>query len=703
MHDNNCNNLNSDIAQQNIRYDSPRLGVSLASRVEARGAMVRKAVDVVSKGMIYEKIHDVFVDMFVCPETVHSTILKDNTLQKYAAWNLIALWITAAITLNNRNYSLNEAENWFHGKDKNKTHMLTSLVPPTKLSEADNILNNLVIDSEFKQLLPYILEINGPGSRASVIKNPLTLSSRTIKRKVGVFYTPADVADYMNEHVYRLYDGDISTAKVLDPACGTGVFLLSMVRLVKKITGSGFSTFNYITSCIHGLDISSHALDIAAFLLLMECFTDGAHNLITPKYAWKSIRSNLIELNALLVVPSLQNRNRPLDLGNCKDLTTLKTACLKANNGFDVLIGNPPYTSLGSNIENAQFKNSYASLKTAKVNSNTKVYPLFVEMMWQLTKPGCNTSALVLPLSISYHTGAQFQACRKSMSDSGGHWEFAFFDREPHALFGEEVKTRNAIVFRTENANTPKRGQSAELKATSLYRWSSRNRSYMFSNISFASLNNISITDGIPKLGNKLQVECFVALNNLKSSFSAVPRNIFKSTPAMVLNNNNPLMVVVGGTAYNFLNVYHPIKLQTNSIREELSKSPIHCLQFDSINEAHVAFSVLSSRLVYWLWYVLGDGFHVTARLFKAIPFNKDLITKDDYSELSNIGKTLWEKLQNRYFVSSNKGRFNVGFRPLEYHIERDAIDNILVKSYGLNQDIIMELKYFTNTNATNK
>lgn len=128
----------------------------------------------------------------------------------------------------------------------------------------------------------------------------------------------------------------------------------------------------------------------------------------------------------------------------------------------------------------------------------------------------------------------------------------------------------------------------------------------------------------------------------------------------------------------------------------------MHCLQFESINDSHVAFAILNSRLVYWIWYILGDGFHITSRLFANIPFNKSLVPKDDYIELSHIGRVLWEKVREKPFISTNKGRINVGFNPLEHHSERDAIDNILVKFYNLNQDFAIELKQFARSKSIN-
>ena len=69
-------------------------------------------------------------------------------------------------------------------------------------------------------------------------------------------------------------------------------------------------------------------------------------------------------------------------------------------------------------------------------------------MMWQLARPGRSASGMVVPLSLGCSRRTQLTALRRAIAASGGRWRFAFFDREPHALFGEDVKTRNTIAFR---------------------------------------------------------------------------------------------------------------------------------------------------------------------------------------------------------------------------------------------------------------
>jgi predicted transcriptional regulator len=116
--------------------------------------------------------------------------------------------------------------------------------------------------------------------------------------------------------------------------------------------------------------------------------------------------------------------------------------------------------------------------------------------------------------------------------------------------------------------------------------------------------------------------------------------------------------------------------------------------------DARAAFAILSSRLVFWLWHVLGDGFHVTNWLFKVIPFSKESFSQEEFNLLSRFGDVLWERLQNHRFTSMNRGRLTIGFRPLACHEERNGIDAILVKGAELNEQVGVELQQFVHENA---
>ena len=527
------------------------------------------------------------------------------------------------------------------------------------------------------------------------MRDPSTAIAREAKRKEGVFYTPSDVADYMVGRAITNYEGNFTAARCIDPACGTGVILLALIRafVQREVIHGESDRFAYIAKCLYGCDISAHALDAAAFVLLRECLTDIARRGLDPWRAWHAIRLNFAEIDSI----TISNTNGPLLSDSASDKrvaakSKLMTACAEwldpvelplsgtvrsqdstfgffdqatvplqklfgeASSGFDLLIANPPYASIGERSDYSILTQNYQCLAQAKPGGRLNSYPLFIEMMWRLTASSRSSAALVTPLSIAFHRGSQYQACRHGMCWRGGKWQFAFFDREPHALFGEEVKTRNAILFRIEDTRTPRRGERAEIQTGPLRKWTSRTRRSLFDSIDFTALEAINITTGIPKLRGAGQSHAFALLQRRPHRLTSWCLTHTTCEPAEASGTAEIPRVFVGGTAYNFLNVYRGFTLDQGSTYP-LSESSIHCLQFRHEIDAQGVFAILSSRLVFWLWHVMGDGFHVAGWLFDELPFVRISFTDAQFKELAVQGGNLWAQIQRHRIVSVNGGK----------------------------------------------
>lgn len=686
------------VSPNSMRHGMPRAGLSLAAITEIRGAPVRKAVRTLVDGLIGTEAGTAYI----YEQNLKPSTLRSDDIARRTAWNLISVWLLARQSgiCGSSGLTIRDAESWFRGERPGLQPSLIEQFSPASRLKAEESLRTTRFDDEFRQLLPYIFEEHGPGSRASVIKDPATASSRFAKRESGIFYTPVDVADYMVGHLRKLFTGDFLTAKALDPACGTGVFLLSLLRETKSLRDAAFSRFDYVSSCLFGMDISSQALDAAAFLLLGECVSDVLARQLCPFDAWNLIRRNLVEIDS----PSIDVSERD-DSGPSGDLFHTPSLRLQdlfphIQDGFDLLVGNPPYAELGQRSDYWPLTTRFASLKGVKASKQLNLFPLFVEFSWRFTKPSCGAAALVAPLSIAFHNGAQYKNCRRAMSKNGGRWQFVFFDREPHALFGEEVKTRNAIIFRSENRETPQRGQAATIETGPLRKWTSRTRPMLFDEIAFTAMDSVDVTAGIPKLSGTTQAHAFMQLSRRSDRFSSTAIRIGRCTLADTLISDDVPKVFVGGTAYNFLNIYRPHGFTMDKNIFPLSESPVSCLEFKSEKEARGAFAILGSRLVFWLWRVLGDGFHVSSKFLQSIPFERASFAKAEFDSLSRVGNSLWRKIQKHRFVSVNRGKSSIGFRPLCCQSERDTIDAILLKISGIDVRFAAELQNFVQENT---
>lgn len=703
---------------------SPREGASLANLVNIHGENIRAAVNTLTEATPTDLMWQTFNTLFNSPP-IENTTLSSSDLRNRLAWNLVSLWLIKKRLSPAAQTTFDTAIKWFTNSpnDSKYDYCLPSRIfPKSCLIKAENTLNASEFTPAFWDLLPYILELHGPGSRASVLRDPNTRLARQEKRKNGVFYTPADVAMHMVGNVSTLYRGNFLKAKVLDPACGTGVFLLSILKhTTERANGLKikFDKLRYITSSLYGLDICPHALDSAAFVLLNECHEDSITNKISPWAAWHLIRLNLIQQDALrITTPS--SPNSEAYRRNCTELTKTKQNLFATrtywdvashsapstkteefpnifplvNKGFDIIIGNPPYSKAGERTDFERITSNFQSLKNSQISSSTNIYPLFIELLIRFSNKCSHAAALVTPLSIAYNKTSIYTGCRSFMSATPGKWQFEFFDREPHALFGEEVKTRNSIIYHSQSPDKELDLNKTFIETGPMLRWTSRSRARLFKSIRYTPLIKADISEGIPKLGGKLQAEVF---DNISKHFGTF-NSFFQyqdTSPTTAIFGTNKSTVFIGGTAYNFINAYKSIPNTEALLNLNLTDSPVHTLTFKSEPDADIALAILNSKLTFWLWHVLEDGFHVSARFISKLPFEKSFFNRKDLSRLSELGNLIWQKARGNQFISHNRQKHTIGFKPTNCSTEISHIDKLLVERLNLPATFSSELAAF--------
>ena len=156
--------------------------------------------------------------------------------------------------------------------------------------------------------------------------------NKTVQRIKGAYYTPMFLADTVISHVWdTLPPATKDKGYFLDPACGSGVFLVrSFQRLcehwreMKKSSKIPWDNLLVIMSRLHGWDIDRGAVRVAVFALYVALLEE-----VTPP----DIRY-LIKREKFL--PQLWGRNL-----RDQDFFTIHSGKVQ----FDVLIGNPPWSS----------------------------------------------------------------------------------------------------------------------------------------------------------------------------------------------------------------------------------------------------------------------------------------------------------------------------------------------------------------------
>jgi hypothetical protein len=131
---------------------------------------------------------------------------------------------------------------------------------------------------------------------------------------------------------------EILNIKLIDPACGSGTFLISSYEYIlnyieanEKRRLSYKERLSLFLNCIHGVDKDERAVDIAKLNISLKLAQKGEK--------LPHLSSNII------CEDSLSFRNTDNILTEFGDWSLRFPNVFSKNNGFDIVIGNPPYLS----------------------------------------------------------------------------------------------------------------------------------------------------------------------------------------------------------------------------------------------------------------------------------------------------------------------------------------------------------------------
>ena len=664
-----------------MRLAVPRRGHVLSTVVETYGKPIREAVATLSSSFTRKQCSEVRAAFLPpCVERPDPDFVRSN--EELAAWAVVSMWVVGiAVKAFPATRSLSEAEQWF-----SESEDLTAQLSDPAMRRAEAALRVEADASAYFQLLPYVLDPHGPGSRLSVRRDPETHSARSRKRAGGIFYTPVDVAEYMVSACLEEVNGE-PPPRVFDPACGTGVFLRAALQEMRRRDAMR-DAFSLASECLFGADIDPWPLDATAFILLADSWNDLRGKGIVPAEAWRRLRMNLACIDTLRIDPAAGVVQEDVKSFPGERRVSISRLFPALTRGPRVVLGNPPYADLGRRPDLGELGDVYETL-AVKPHPNAEIYSLFVEQMIRLADREVCSGALVLPLSVACNVGSQFSVMRELVSKTRGRWRFAFFDREPHALFGEDVKTRNAIMLWSRSPSDTR----PMLSTGPLRKWRGDSRAAMFKSLRFTVVDR-DIRIGIPKIEGERQAAALRTLSARWGRLEQVAQSIGRVELAETADVDDRT-VFVGATAYNFLNVFLKPPREVLRGGRTLSEHPLHAVRCASRTYALAVFGVFSSHLAYWWWHTHGDGFHVSRRFIAGLPFGVADFPERVTEALSEHGAELWAAIKEKPIMSLNRGRTSIAYTPNGHDDIRRRLDEVLADRAGLEAVFVDELQQF--------
>lgn len=232
-------------------------------------------------------------------------------------------------------------------------------------SEQQHCLDRIVVSSFIKNntlvvkggLLAQYYSDDTPVFAIKTIEDVIKIFELAIpkaeKTKNGAIYTPQYIRDYILERVVTIQKRPIQKCLAIDIACGCGAFLYSLANYLHIHCKQ---SYHKSVKHLYGVDISE--------LSVKRC-------------------KILLSLAALLNGETLEDEELNIRQGNSLkfDFTTMPNVI--SNNGFDIVVGNPPYVRT-KNIDD-ETKTSLSQWQVARCG-NPDLYLPFFEIAYSILR-----------------------------------------------------------------------------------------------------------------------------------------------------------------------------------------------------------------------------------------------------------------------------------------------------------------------------
>lgn len=289
-----------------------------------------------------------------------------------------------------------------------------------------------ILGNAYEQFLGKVIRIT-PARGVKIEEKP------EVRKAGGVYYTPQYIVDYIVKNtVGKLIDGkkteDVEKIKIVDPACGSGSFLLGAYqylldwhldfyykeqkRLTSIIDDKGVAAKEknqtikersllpltpdgklttkikkqILVNNIYGVDLDANAVEVSKLSLLLKCMegeTEASVKTITLNLndrVLPNLDENIKDGNSLIDTDIYDSS---IDFGEEKKIKPFswEKSFQKVfkQGGFDVVIGNPPYVVIEGDFRNDDML-SYFKLKYKGASYKIDLYHLFFEKGLKLLK-----------------------------------------------------------------------------------------------------------------------------------------------------------------------------------------------------------------------------------------------------------------------------------------------------------------------------
>lgn len=248
------------------------------------------------------------------------------------------------------------------------------------------------------------------------------------KVKNGAVYTPTFIKTFIVENSFRkVKKKNYQSILAADISCGCGAFLYTVANKIKEETTKSY--YQIYKENVWGLDISKSSITRSEILLTLLALYKGEDK---AKFEFNLFCGNALSFNWFSTAPRV-----------------------KANNGFDLIIGNPPYVR-AKNIDKPS-KDLLAKWAVTK-SGNPDLYIPFFEIGLSLLN---NKGALGYITANSFYKSVNARELRRLFQNL--EYELSIIDFGHEKIFGKlSVYTSICIVSKSYSPSILFKKESSE-------------------------------------------------------------------------------------------------------------------------------------------------------------------------------------------------------------------------------------------------
>ena len=338
--------------------------------------------------------------------------------------------------------------------------------------------------------------------------------------------------------------------------------------------------------------------------------------------------------------------------------------CLRrpSKEGFDIVIGNPPYGAKYDNQTKRYYKNAYVTANSIRdlQKGSLDTYTLFIELGYNLLRRN-GSFAYIVPISLT--SSDSLTGVHRILMGNCDTIHISSYAVRPKPVFENAVVNTSILLFK-----------KTEMPCQHLYSTKMHRRGNEFDlqklidNLQFVDVKGQTLYGRIPKIGSKIE--------------KTILYKLFKQTKlgSLIKTSGSPIIYRFAGGRY--------FKVVTNYSN---GSSAERTLYFSNSKIANAVGCILSSNLSFWFYQIFSDNLN-----WKTYEIENFTIP---HLSTENIGYL--DKLYSRYLTdieakanvrtTSGESTYNVdSFK--EYKIVRskaiiDEIDDYICPLYGLTQE----------------